>query len=132
MSDIDNLPVGSLQKTMDIEVEDEVVGFVGVNIDKKEDDTLQLTQKGLIDQIIVALNVDDMPDRRTPAEVRCLGKDIIDGAPCQGTFSYPSVIGLSYPSVIGQLQHMQGPSRPDLTTAASQCARHARDRTKRH
>jgi hypothetical protein len=60
MSDIDDL-LGELQKTMDIEVEDEVAGFLGVHIDKKEDGTLVLTQKGLIDQIITALNIEGMP-----------------------------------------------------------------------
>jgi hypothetical protein len=116
MSDIDDL-IQDLEKTMVLEVEDDVAGFLGVHIDRRDDGTINLTQTGLIERIITALN------KRTPAEVGCLGKDL-DGDPCQSTFSYPSVIG--------QLQYLQGHSRLDITTAVSQCARFTHDPKRSH
>jgi hypothetical protein len=106
MSDIDDL-IEDLEKTMVLEVEDDVAGFLGVHIDRRDDGTINLTQTGLIERLITALNIADVRAKRTPAEVGCLGKDL-DGDPCQSTSSYPSVIG--------QLQYLQGHSRPDITT----------------
>jgi hypothetical protein len=116
MSGIDDL-IEDLEKTMVLEVEDDVAGFLGVHIDRRDDGTINLTQTGLIERIIT-----DVPAKRTPAEVGCLGKDL-DGDPCQSTFSYPSVIG--------QLQYLQGHSRPDIATAVSQsmCALYAQPKT---
>jgi hypothetical protein len=122
MSDIDD-HIEDLEKTMVLEVEDDVTGFLGVHIDRRDDGTINLTQTGLIKRIITALNIVDVPAKRTPAEVGCLGKDL-DGDPCQSTSSYPSVIG--------QLQYLQGHSRPDITTAVSQCARFTHNPKRSH
>jgi hypothetical protein len=56
MSDIDDL-IEDLQKTMVLEVEEDVAGFLGVHIDRRDDGTINLTQTGLIDRIITALIV---------------------------------------------------------------------------
>jgi hypothetical protein len=122
MSDIDDL-IQDLEKTMVLEVEDDVAGFLGVHIDRRDDGTINFTQTGLIERIITALNIADVPAKRTPAEIGCLGKDL-EGDPCQSTFSYPSVIG--------QLQYLQGHSRPDITTAVSQCARFTHNPKRSH
>jgi Reverse transcriptase (RNA-dependent DNA polymerase) len=58
-----------LQRGFDIEVEQEnLPGYLGVQIDTVDENTLHLTQTGLIDRIILALNLDvDSTKRYTPA-----------------------------------------------------------------
>jgi hypothetical protein len=114
MQDIDDIIAALEAAGMELEVEDDVAGFLGVHIDRRDDGTIHLTQKGLIDRIIQALNIGDLPSKRTPAEQGCLGSDP-EGDPPDSTYSYPSVIGM--------LQYLQGHSRPDITFAVSQCAR---------
>jgi hypothetical protein len=98
-----------------LEAEDNVAGFLGVHIDRREDNIIHLTQKGLTKRIMKALNVSDMRTKETPAKYGALPADK-EGEPPQGTFSCPSVIGM--------LQYLQGHSRPDITFAVSQCARY--------
>ncbi len=101
---------------MQLEVEDDVAGFLGVKIttDTKTG-IVTLKQQGLIDRIIEALHIDDLPGVDTPA-TECLGKDT-DGEPGHCTFSYASVIGMMW--------YLYGHSRPDLGFAVSQAARFA-------
>jgi hypothetical protein len=106
---------GLIAAGMELEVEEDVAGFLGVHIDRRKDGSIHLTQTGLIDRLLKALNIGDLPAKRTPAEYGCLGKDP-DGDPPQATYSYPSVIGMA--------QYLQGHSRPDITFAVSQCARY--------
>jgi hypothetical protein len=107
--------IEQLRKTdLSIEIEDDVAGFLGVQI--KRDDkagTVTLTQTGLIDRIIEALNIEGLPPKETPAdEVLTMDKD---GDPPNGTFNYASVIGMMW--------YLYGHSRPDLGFALSQAAR---------
>jgi hypothetical protein len=108
---------------MHLEVEDDVAGFLGVLIDRKDNGTIHMTQLGLTGQIIKALNIGDLPIKRTPAEYGCLGKNEF-GDPPQGTCSYMSVIGM--------LQCLQGHSRPDITMAVSQCSRYTHAPKRQH
>ena len=78
---------------MELEEENDVAGFLGVHINKKEDGSIELLQTGLIERIIRALNLEDRPGKSTPAEFGALDKDI-GGEERNGTFSYPSVIGM--------------------------------------
>ena len=102
------------QTDLTVEIEDDVAGFLGVQI-KRDDEagTVTLTQTGLIDRVIEALNLDGLPPQDTPAdEVLTLDKD---GDPPNGTFNYASVIGMMW--------YLYGHSRPDLGFALSQAAR---------
>lgn len=99
---------------MALEEEDDVAGFLGVLIHRNDETkTVTLTQRGLIDRILEALDVSGLPPVSTPAD-EVLGTDP-DGDPCQCTFNYPSVIGM--------LWYLYGHSRPDLGFAVSQAAR---------
>ena len=93
-----------------------MAGFLGVQIHRdpvtKE---VTLTQSGLIEHILKALKIDDLPSVRTPAD-QVLGKDKL-GEPANCTFNYASVIGM--------LWYLYGHSRPDLGFAVSQAARFA-------
>lgn len=103
------------QQEMDLEVEGEVLGFLGVHINNNtETGTITLTQSGLIKRIIEALSVENMPIKRTPAMAEPLVKDEAGDFP-DGDFNYSSVIGM--------LQYLQNHTRPDITFAVSQCAR---------
>ncbi len=99
---------------MKLEVEDDVAGFLGVDIRRDtETGRITLTQKGLTDRILEALDVDALPTVDTPADTT-LGKDE-NGEPPNCTFNYASVIGLIW--------YLYRHSRPDLGFAISQAAR---------
>jgi Reverse transcriptase (RNA-dependent DNA polymerase) len=102
------------QTDLSIEIEDDVAGFLGVQI-KRDDNagTVTLTQTGLIDRIIDALHIEGLPPKETPADdVLTMDKE---GDPPYGTFNYASVIGMMW--------YLYGHSRPDLGFALSQAAR---------
>ena len=113
MSDIDEV-LKILRESLSLEEEDNVAGFLGVHIERK-DGHIKLTQKGLTKRIIEALHAEDLPIKATPAN-EVLGKDT-DGDPPVGAFSTPSVIGMIW------CLHLH--SRPDIGFAISQCSRFA-------
>jgi hypothetical protein len=45
------------REEFEFEIEDDVAGFLGVHIDRRIDGTIHLTQTGLIDRIIKALDL---------------------------------------------------------------------------
>ena len=107
---------------MDLEVEDDVAGFLGVDVNR-HGSSLTMTQTGLIDRVIKALGCDTLPIKRTPADYEPLGSDK-DGESPQESFNYASVIGM--------LQYLQGHTRPDITFAVSQCARYIHNTRRSH
>ena len=72
--------------------EDSVDGFLGVLIDQKEDSSIHLTQKGLTERIIEALNLNDSD--ATTVETPCTGFLPLDehGEDTHEEFSYRSII----------------------------------------
>ena len=103
---------------MDLNVEDDVAGFLGVLLTRQEDGTIALTQTGLIERIIDALGLQDCNSTRTPSQKAALSLDK-GGA----KFSEP----YNYASVVGMLMYLTGNTRPDITFAVHQCARHCHD-----
>jgi hypothetical protein len=100
---------------MDLEEEGSVARFLGVHIKCNENDqSIKLTQKGLIKRIIETLDISHLPKKYTPAVAEPLILNA-EGDPPDATYSYPSVIGM--------LQYLQAHSCPDITYAVSQCAR---------
>jgi hypothetical protein len=103
------------QQEIDLEVEGDVLGFLGVHTERNVvDGRIVLTQAGLIKRIIEALEVRSIPTKQTPAAAEPLTKDE-DGEEPDGSFYYTSVIGM--------LQYLQNHSRLDITFTVSQCAR---------
>ena len=99
---------------MQLEEESSVEGFLGVDIHRnKTAGTITLTQRGLINRIIEALGVEDLPSVSTPAD-RILHKDE-NGDPATGDFNYASVIGMAW--------YLYGHSRSELGFALSQASR---------
>ena len=78
------------ERNMALEVEDDVAGFLGVEI-KKNRETGEV-QKGLKLQVLEALKLEDRPPVYTPA-TETLGKDD-DGEPPHCDFNYASVVGM--------------------------------------
>jgi Reverse transcriptase (RNA-dependent DNA polymerase) len=120
---IDEVILQLREQDMDLEVEGEVAGFLGVHIKRNDDKTIMLSQPGLTQRIIDALNVQHLPVKHTPCTSDPLVKDD-DGDPPNGTYSYSSVVGM--------LQYLQNHSRPDITFAVSQCARFVHNPRRSH
>ena len=94
--------------------QEDMAGFLGVHIDRTLSDRIVLTQSGLIERIIEALNIRHLPSVSTPAD-KFLPIDT-DGDPPQGMYNYPSVVVI--------LNYLIGHTRCDLGLAASQVARY--------
>jgi hypothetical protein len=75
MQDIDDIIAALAAAGIELDVEDDVVSLLGVHIDRRDDGTIHLTHKGLIAQIIQALNIGDQSSKWTPAKQGCLGLD---------------------------------------------------------
>ena len=113
---IDEL-VSNLRKAgATLNVEDNVAGFLGVDITRNDDNSITMTQTGLIERIIEALGLSDANIKDTPAALGTLPKNE-DGGLYNGTFNYASVIGMSL--------YLSGHSRPDIAFAVSHCARYS-------
>ena len=94
-----------------------------MQIERNSDGTIELTQTGLIERIICAMGLEDANTKRTPAVVGALPKDA-DGAECNETFSYASVVGM--------LMYLTGHARPDIGFAVHQCARYTHHPKRSH
>ena len=117
--------IGSLQKgdpknkdmtTFLLNVEEDYAGFLGIDIHKHKDGSIELLQKGLVDRILKALKLDgdDVTVRLEPAAREPLGKDE-NGAPRKEDWSYPSLVGM--------MLYLSSNSRPDIAFAVNQAAR---------
>ena len=71
---------------------------------------MELTQKGLIDQIITEMKLGDATSTKTPAEHGTLPKDV-DGDCFNVEFNYVSIVGI--------LLYLLGHSRPELAFSVS-------------
>ena len=123
-SDID-AAVTKLREASELEitVEDDVAGFLGVMINRHKDGRIELTQRGLIERVITALDLGNRKPTSTPAKPGALGSDK-DGLEAQGTYNYRSVCGM--------LLYLSGHSRPDIHFAVTQCCRYGHNPKRSH
>ena len=93
---------------LDITVEGDIQDFLGINIEKKGDGTIHLTQPHLIDQILrdLRMEADNVAIKETPAESSKILNRHSSLAPFDGSFNYRSVIG--------KLNYLKKGSRPDI------------------
>ena len=108
---------------MTLNKEEDVAGFLGINISKLPSGDIEMTQKGLIDRIVTTLGLDDANPKQTPATTIPLPKDT-DGEGPEGLFNYASVVGM--------MLYLQGNTRPDISFAVNQCARFSANPRKSH
>lgn len=107
---------------LDFNEESDVAGFLGVLLVTKDDNSIELTQTGLIDRIILAMGLDAANIAMTPAEYGGLPKDL------HGTEAQE---GWSYRSVLGMMLYLCN-TRPDIQFAVSQCARYTANPKQSH
>lgn len=102
---------------LDITIEGDLQDFLGVNIDRKKDGTVHLTQPHLVDTILKDLRVDD--DNVTLKNIPACSSKILsrhpDSPPFDGHFNFRSVIG--------KLNYLEKATRPDIAYIVHQCAR---------
>ena len=109
---------------MGLEVEDSVAGFLGVHLHYDLDNnTITLSQSGLIERVIKALDLESANNKLTPAPLDPL-PFATDSEPFQDTFNYASVVGM--------LMYLCNNSRPDIAFAVHQCARYCHSPKKIH
>ena len=85
-----------------------IKNYLGVEVTKKEDGTVELKQKYLIERILKALSLDlEMTDasKPTPAIKPLLHKDLA---------GLPRKYDWSYRSIVGMLGYLQASTRPDI------------------
>ena len=87
-----------------------------INNNGKEDGSIHLTQNGLAERIVEALNLNDLDT--TAVETPCTGFLPLDehGDDAHEEFSYRSIVG--------QLNYLRGHSRRDIGMATSEVARY--------
>lgn len=120
---IQSVIVGLRKNDFILDRESDVAGFLGIDLRRKEDGTIELLQIGLIDRIVNAMGLQDANGKDTPAEVKPLVRD--EGGDLRTE-------DWNYASVVGMLLYLSNNSRPDLTYAVNQCARYSRDPRKSH
>ncbi|KAL7459520.1 hypothetical protein ACHAWC_011291, partial [Mediolabrus comicus] len=105
---------------VDLEEESDSAGFLGIDMkripaDEEGGGKIVMTQKGLIDRVLLALGLDDNSTQKgTP----CLRKPLVkdeNGDPVDGSFSYSSVVGM--------LLYLANNTRPDLAYSVHCAAR---------
>lgn len=117
-----NQVIADMRKAkLDITIEGDLQDFLGVNIERKADGTIHLTQPHLIDQILADLRLDkdDVKIKKTPASSSKLLSRHSDSEPFDESFHYRSVIG--------KLNYLERGSRSDISYIVHQCARFSSD-----
>jgi hypothetical protein len=124
--EIDQVIEDMKKAKLDITIEGDLQDFLGVNIERKEDGTIHLTQPHLIDQILedLRLDQDHVKEKTTPASSSRLLSRHSDSEPFDNSFNYRSVIG--------KLNYLERGSRSDIAYITHQCARFSTDPKKEH
>ena len=107
-------------------IEGNIQDFLGVNIDRKEDGSIHLTQPHLIDQILQDLGMtrQNVKEKEIPAASSRLLSRHTDSEDFDKSFNYRSVIG--------KLNYLEKGSRSDIAYITHQCARFSIDPKKEH
>jgi hypothetical protein len=111
---------------LDITVEGDLQDFLGVNIERMPDGSINLTQPHLIDQILddLRLNDDNVAEKTIPATSSKLLSRHSDSDPFDNSFNYRSVIG--------KLNYLEKSTRSDIAYITHQLARFSADPKKEH
>ncbi|MGH7974067.1 MAG: reverse transcriptase domain-containing protein, partial [bacterium] len=112
-SDINKM-INDLQQEFELVVEQDVTTYLGLEINNKDDGTIEINQPFLIQRILEATNMIDCNTKDTPALTTPLHKD---------EFGKERQWAWNYASVIGMMMFLQANSRPDISYAVHQCAR---------
>jgi Reverse transcriptase (RNA-dependent DNA polymerase) len=98
--------------------EDIVNDFLGINIDRREDGTIVMTQPKLIQDILDDLGLkDNSVSKDTPALSSSILQPMTDEVDFDEKWNYRSILG--------KLNYLEKSTRPDIAYAVHQCARFA-------
>jgi Reverse transcriptase (RNA-dependent DNA polymerase) len=95
--------------------------FLGVNIDRRDNGTVHLTQTRLIDSILSDLGLDK--PNVAAKDVPCASSKLLTSHPRSAAFDGH----FGYRSVVGKMLYLEKCTRPDLAYAVHQCARFSAD-----
>jgi hypothetical protein len=95
-------------------IEDDAFTFLGVELKKHDDGTVEFLQKALIDKVLSSCNMLECNTKSTPANQTPLGSDA-QGPAFDRSFDYASIVGM--------MMYLSSNSRPDIQFAVHQCAR---------
>jgi hypothetical protein len=110
--------IASLKEDYDVTDEGEIDDYPGVNVSRSTEDTIELRQPHLIQQILDEVGMlpqSKTKDKAAPSST-ILRRDL-DGAPFREKWDYRRVIG--------KLNFLEKSTRPEIAYAVQQCARFA-------
>ena len=120
---IDKLVRDLVEQGFELTREESFSEFLGIKYEELQDGAIVMTQKGLVDKIIAATDMENCNPKHTPALKAALGMDP-DGEPMKDTWSYLSIVGM--------LLYLSTNTRPDITFAVSQVARYSHNPRESH
>jgi hypothetical protein len=117
--------IASLQESYDLKIEDSAAGFLGIDLYKQADGSIELRQDGLIDRILALLQLTDglSYSALAPSELGAIGSD------AQGE-CFSEI--WNYRSAVGMMMNLMSNSRPEITFAVHQCAHFSHNPKKSH
>ena len=122
--DVDSLVQRLMDQGFKLTREGTFSEFLGIKFDKNlQDNSITMTQKGLIKKIIATAGMNDCNPNWTPASTTPLGIDP-DGEPMDEEWSYRSIVGM--------LLYLTTNTRPDCSFAVSQVGRFCHNPKKSH
>jgi hypothetical protein len=115
-----------MKQELDITIEGTLTDFLGVNIDRRDDGTIKLSQPRLIQQVLDDLRLSDenVATKETPMASSTLLSRHPDSRPHDNAFNYRSVIG--------KLHYLVAGSQSEIAYATHQCARFAQEPKAEH
>jgi hypothetical protein len=111
---------------LNITEEGDLEDFLGVQIERKKDGTVHLTQPHLIDQILKELRLDD--DNVTTKPIPASSSRLLSRHSNSEAFDK----SFDYRSVVGKLNYLEKTTRSDISYITHQCARFTTDPKKEH
>jgi len=99
---------------LNLTVEGTLAEFLGIKLERQQNNSFKLTQRGLIEKVLKAAEMSDCNPNSTPASPQPLGMDP-DGAPFNEKWKYSSIVGM--------LIYLSTNTRMDIGFAVSQVAR---------
>ena len=118
-----NEQLQKLQKQFNISIEGTLADYVGVNIERTDEGTINMTQPNIIKSILHELN---FMDNTKPADTPASGGTIVK----DGTI--PHKADWHYRRIIGKLNFLASSCRPELSCIVHQCARFSANPMENH
>ena len=113
---------------LDLTWEEGLGDFLGVQIERRDDGTIKLSQSKLIESILKDLHLTDPKQEPKPYKTPALSSKVLghhdDEPDFDGSFNYRSVIG--------KLNYLERSTRPEIAQALHQCARFSANPKKSH